>query len=448
MIRLFLISLLICSNFVGIQESKAMLESGPMLEGPENFPGHTSRKIEGFIEIPDHFNPQHFQQSRSRGESACTFNSFLAGIMHSPYGREQIGAMIESQDQDSVTFRLAFPDSKTMEKYRFRYDEKMQNLREGVDQATEIIKEGRSQASVEMAKEDLEVVQTNLKNAPLLWEKALILHKTSVKIPKKFVRKEDGRSFPHDNPDWVNLLQQAYMIATKNEFLYEFSDHTGYTADEEITDLDAFGNIPLCFFSEGVYKEVPSCLNYIEDSRRTALDCIPLIPIPLKKIHISTDEKSGIDLQASKDVKAEIQPDASINYTPLPNSNIVEFAHRHGLTKDILMASNVLQFSSAGHDTVLVFGDGKVHYYDNVYYPEQESIYGNKGPIYEEAKFFQGQSIEEMEESDFLKRLFQEIHHRKEQVAKIRSQESSPTTEIKFFKSALVSDEKEIKFSL
>jgi len=184
-------------------------------------------------------------------------------------------------------------------------------------------------------------------------------------------------------------------------------------------------------------RTAPPHLNRLDDPSRKELVFSPLIDIPLNAVNISIKE-TGLDLQAIQDVRAEIQSDDSIKYTPLTYNTVIDFARTHGLTKELLTASNVVQFGAAGHEVALFFGEEKVHYYDNVYYPQQVAVYGTAGPVYEEAKYFKDNPLATMDEGELFTRLFQEIYYRLEQVARVRGEGAYSNTTIKFFKKPLI----------
>ena len=414
----------------GISQNKIVIHI------PEKFPGHNTRLIQGSIKVPDYFNPADYQQEKLRNEGVCKFSSMLAGIMDTEYGRAKVQAIIESQDDTHVNIRFYFPPTDDLKKYDADSTlsgllREMKSLQQTVDNPENEEQKKEYQGYIDEVKSELEA-------ASLFWDKVLDLSHTTVRVPKKFISREDKGSFPHNNPEWLNLMQQAYMKVTKNPNLARYS-HGHYSLEEEITESDCFGGVPFCTLSQGSYDNTPSGLtNLIKAPSCQTLEFFPLINIPIKSVKLLIS-KDGLDLPAIKDFKAEIQSGNSIMYTPLTYKNVTDFAHSHGLSKDLLMASNVIQFSSTGHAVALLFGKGKVHYYDNVHYPEQVKVYGVAGPVYEEAMCFKAQDLNAMDEEEFFARLFQEIPYRLKQVTDVRGQEAVLTTKISFFEKPLVS---------
>ncbi len=434
MVRLFLLSFVSCSCLIWAQESQAVL-----LEVPEEFPGHNiSRQITGDVKVPDEFNPQDYQQNKHLGEGACNFNSFLAGIMHTSYGRSKVQALVESQDENFVNFRFYFPSPEIFESYKFLYDICVKECEENLERIDSRIKIASSESDVDMFKQLKKNFDERIEKAKVNWDRLSDLQKTTIKVPKKFVTRSEGGSFPQNNPDWLNLMQQAYMKITKNTFLRKSDAWGGYTTDEKISEEDVFLSVPHCWFSSESNYEWQDCLNLLEAPEHESLEFFPLIDIALKSVNILTSRETGLDIQGTKDVKAKIEGDGIV-YEKITYTDVVDFAHGHGLTKSFLMAPNVIQFNNAGHAVALIFsGEGQVYYYDNVVYDSQIDVYGEKGPIYQEAKYFEGKDLEKMSEKDFFTCLFQEIDYRKDQVCRIRGQESYPATTIKFFTKPLL----------
>ena len=96
------------SAVFALKPAHAMEKEQFLLEVPEEFPGHISRPIHGIVTIPDHFDPAHYQQNKSRDEAACAFQSMLAGIMSFDYGRSQVRASLQDQNDQSVYFKFCF----------------------------------------------------------------------------------------------------------------------------------------------------------------------------------------------------------------------------------------------------------------------------------------------------------------------------------------------------
>ncbi|HUX80662.1 MAG TPA: hypothetical protein VMW10_13095 [Alphaproteobacteria bacterium] len=437
MFRLFLLNLIACSSLIWGCESQAM-----HLEVPEDFPGHdVARQIRGDVKVPNEFNPGDYQQNKHIGEAACNFNSLLAGIMHTPFGRSKVQAVIESQDETSVNFRFYFPSPAVFEEYKYIYESYVKEYEMNIEELETYMEQASSESDRELYASLVEDNKKNIEKAQTDWKNLFHLEETSVKVPKKFVTKSEGGSFPQNDPDWLNLMQQAYMKVTKNKFLPYSGEGGGYSTDNEILEEDAFLNIPFCGFSSGYHYDGQECLNLIEAPEHLSLRFFPFIDIPLKSVDILTNREIGLDLHETKDLRAKFEGDVA-SYETVTYTDVVEFARTHGLTKTFLMAPNVLQFGSATHAVALIFsGEGKVYYYDNVVYDPQIDVYGEKGPIYQEAKYFKGQDLEAMTEIDFFTRLFQEIDYRKDQVYQIRKQEPRKQTTIKFFTKPLLADE-------
>ncbi len=432
MVRQFLVSFLLFV-FYSTYHSHA----GKVVEVPQEFPGHTSRPINHLVKSPDTFNPKHYQQEKLKKEGACIFNSLFAGIMHTSYGRKQIQERIGPQDDKSVQIRFWFPNAEIMGKYDFVYKEDIKTCEDAIKGMSELLNSDEyDESGKDDIRKDIEEVKNSLKNAPLLWEKILYLHQTSVRVPKKFVWKNGGGSFPESNPEWLNLIQQAYMKITKHSYLT--TSFGGYSrSDEDILEEDVFTGVPFCTLIPRTYGFPDGYTNNIEDPCQQILKFFPLIDIPFKEVKIITSEMTGLNLEEIKDVSAKLHPDNSVSYQPLTYQTNTDFAHTHGLSKDLLMEPNVIQFSSAGHEVALFFGSNKVYYYDNVVFPDQIEIYGEEGPIYTEALYFKDHGLDTMTEETFFINLFKEIHHRGKQVAKIRNQPENSQTKIRFFTRAL-----------
>lgn len=406
---------------------------------PNEFPGHQSRRIQGTVKVPDYFNPEDYQQDKTKGEGACVFNSMLAGIMHTKHGRKKIQGLIQSQDNNAVRIKFYFPCTDELEKYDGNYKSSVQfDLDDLADCQTQITSgQIENQEELQSLQDFAHELETGLEKASLFWQQVLDRPNSQVYVPKNFVFKTNGPSFPHKSPEWLNLIQQAFMQITKNKFLTPQCYSPGYSSDEEISNNDRFSSLAFCRLFQGTYTDSPSCLNLIRDPAREVLEFFPLVDIPIRSVTVAITQ-DGLDLAKITDVKATIQSDDQIEYMPVTYNNVVEFAHTHGLTKELLTAGNVIQFATSSHAVVLILGDGKVHYYDNVYYPEQKKVYGDQGPIYQEAVFFQGQSLDLISEEDFFTRLFQEIYYRLEQVARVRGEGAYSATKISFFRKSLI----------
>lgn len=452
----FLIILFVGASLIGIQNGQAM--ELPMLSVPEEFPGHTSRPITGVIKVPDHFDPLDYQQNEH--EEACIFNSMVAGIMHTPYGRKKIQEIFTYQDENKVFIRGYFPPIEILRNNNIPYQFHVNYAQEVIKDANENLEAWASVTNPDdhalTTIKDLETHTRNLKlkmeKLPALWNQVLALPMATVSVPKKFVTREED-SFPQDNPEWLNLIQQAYMKLTKNRILREYYIRNGYTADEEITEEDKFGKVPFCVLSRVEklsytenYPNFPHepYLNLICPPSDEPLIFFPLIDREIKKVEIFTDQENGLEFSKIRDLKIEKNSDNNdqpFNYTFMNYQSCTDFAHTHDLTKFLLTGSNVVQFSTSGHEVALFFSKDKVYYYDNLKEDtsQRKEVYGAIGPIYEEAHYFKGQDLDQMSEEDFLQRVFQEIHFRCSQIAKIEDGEypSWPQTTIKFFKQPL-----------
>jgi len=449
MLRYFLFGLLMSTSLIGVQTCRAMdteeldktrFSPATTLFVRKDFPAHTSTSFKKTIEAPDHFDPQHYQQNKLKKDLACVFETLLAGIMHTPYGRQKIQEMIISQDEENVVLRFYFPDKNTIKKYESHYKSHVDS-NNGYIKDTEEALTGWKESQATAQSEDIANIKERIKEneehlqylrqiseqLPQLWEKTSSLHTTHVSVPKQSVVKPEGGSFPHDNPLWNNIIQQGFMKITKNRLLCPEEDTSEYvtslTPDEDIQHTDSFARITMCYLPQ---------IKRDETILHPSLMFFPLIDREIKQLTVFTKEETGLDLEKL----------ISFGY-----QNIFDFAHAHGLTKDLLMKSNVIQFGAAGHAVALFFTKDKVYYYDNVNYdhPLQREVYEANGPIYEEAKYFKNKNLNEMDEAEFLQRIFQEIHFRSCQVAKIREQVYDPATEwpspyIRFFTKPLTTE--------
>lgn len=364
-----------------------------ILEVTSVFPGHTSTEIEGDVNVSDYFDPADYQQDKLRKEAVCVFNSLLAGIMHTEYGRNKVKQIIEHQDDNHVYIRFYFPTSDTL-KNRIKFKEiKRVAMRQGaIDKYKAELLSPNQDTDIDYLNEQIEACEKLNSNDKIVWEKFFLTeHDTLVKVPKSFVKNENGgASYPHNNPNWLNLIQQAYVMEAQST---KVSNQHFDTRFFEGLDCPGYANM------------------WFNNFKFTLL-----IDIPLKTSSIN---------------KEELSSDCS--------SDILRVAHTKGLTKNLLMDSNVIQIGTAGHAVALFFGNGKVHYYDNVYFPAQVDVYGVEGPVYEEAEFFRGKDIVRMSEEDFFSCLFKEIKHRLAQVAKIREWDGFDGMEtICFFERSLV----------
>lgn len=396
---------------------------------PKIFPGHTATPIQEKVEVPDYFDPKEYQQNKLKKEAACVFNSLVEFLMHIPEGRSKLKTIFHSQDAHNVYLKFYFPHKNILEKYESHYHNHINENKEYIEQKKESLELWKKEESspetnpermtivrdsIEDQKKQLEDLQQRAQQLPDLWEKTLSLPSTLVSVSKQFVIKPEG-SFPHDNPSWLNLIQQGFMKITKNRFLCPAGECGGYVSEHtsvvEIQEEDSFANITMCSF-----PQIKSNETIIE-----SLIFFPLVDKELKKVGLFT-KKEGLDLE-------KMDPS---NY-----QGMVGFAHTHGLTKDLLIRSNVIQFGAAGHAVALFFGARKVYFYDNVNYDHllQRKVYGINGPVYEEAEHFKNQRLDLMGEEEFLRRTFQEIHHRCVQVSEVREQDYSlyPYTNILFF---------------
>jgi hypothetical protein len=413
----------------------AMEPEAFVLEVPESFPGHISRPISDTVKIPDHFDPADYQQNKCRNEGACGFNSMLAGIMHTEYGRSKVQAILKSQDDRYVNLQFYFPNYETVKEFEASYyTEEMLNIKDDIQYFQDELdaarlKDAQDEKEIQYLNKTITQLSNMLETQPLLWEKALRASQTVVKVPKNFVTREEKASFPHDNPEWLNLLQQAYMMTTKNKVLRSRapSGHDSYSVGEKIEEKDVFWAVPFCNLNTKGYEiggDVPKYLNLLgdpTDTSRKFLNFFPLLDIPLKEFQFYPDKAKGIDIENTVNLQIKVEGEKT-TYTPVTYETITAFVHHHGLSKDLLMNGNVVQIQAAGHAAALFFGQGKVMYYDNVFYPHssQISVYGKIGPIYEDAHHFEGLSINAMVEEDFFTRFFKEINYRNGQVAQVR----------------------------
>lgn len=444
--NIFLYKLLIAASLIAPQQSQA--SDCPILSLPDPFPGHTSRSIQGTVTIPDYHDFNHYQQDKLRNEAACQFNSLLAGIMLTPYGRQKVQHLIASQDDDHVFIKFYFPNAEELSQYDGYYSSTVKLCNDSIGPTEEEINliNDENDSKRKNLQEDLDATRNTLLSTEKEWQQILKLSNTWIKVPKKFVTKDKG-SFPHDNPDWLHILQQAYMKVTKINLLRPYSSG-GYEATENFLETDCFAGVPRCSFYKGSYTNSPNSPNSpnwlhiipMENVSVKSLYLFPLIDIPLKSVTLIMKGQGGLDLEKIQDMQVTRQGDEGFTYTPRTYKTMSDFSHQHGLTKEILMASNVLEFDAAGHAVTLFFGQGKVHYYDNVKYdhPDQIAVYGKIGPIFEEGKFFAGHSIEKMTDEAFFTNLFQEIQYRREQVARVRKKEAYSNTTIYFFERPLV----------
>lgn len=413
---------------------------------PEKFPGHDSRPIVGTVKVTNVFNPQDYQQDKTRSERVCNFNSMLAGVMRTQYGRGKVQDLIVSQDDTHVCIHFYFPSSDVLTKYNCFLEWK-KNLQDYIHELNEDPTPDYDEITLQFER---------IKKNNLFWKKAIDASQTVVQVPKHFVTRPDlvrGKgSFPHQSPEWLNLLQQAYMGLTKNNYVRSTCDAIGgyfdpfifseETHEEEIQEKDVFWAPPLCSFQYASHasrqfpKRDPAAFNVIQD--KSPLHLFPLVDIPLRSFRVLVNEEEGVNFNGFYDVKENGFENGTQIFEVHPYNSIMEFSHTHGLSKDLLMAPNVVQFGTCNHSVALFFGEGKVYYYDNVWYPPQTTVYGKEGPIFEEAFHFTGKNINTMGEEEFLTCLFKEIAYRLKQVNKIREQEFHPNTTLFFFERPLI----------
>lgn len=407
---------------------------------PEKFPGHDSRPIVGTVKVTNVFNPEDYQQDKTRNEGVCSFNSMLAGIMWTDYGRRKVQDLIKLQDDTNVYIRFYFPSSDVLTKY----DRSLEDMKEVQDYSDRLIK-------APVPNNDAITSQLKkLNTISLFWGKAIHASETVVQVPKNFVTRSDlvgGKgSFPHQSPEWLNLIQQAYMGLTKNNYIRGGASSGGYFRfgifNEEIQEQDVFWGIPLCSFEYALHESVRfpkrdrAPFNVIQD--KSSLQLFPLVDISFRAFAVPVNEEEGVNFNDFYDVKENGFENGTQIFEVHPYNSIADFSYTHGLSKDLLMASNVVRFGTCGHSVALFFGKGTVHYYDNVWYPPQTAVYGKEGPIFEEAFHFKDKNINTMGEEEFLTCLFKEIAYRLKQVSKIREQEFHPKTTLFFFEKPLI----------
>lgn len=433
------LSTVVCSfspSYAMLQEQEVTKEQARFfINVPVEFPGHNAKPIRGTVKVTERFDPNDYQQERGRGEGACGFNPIVAGMIRTAHGRKQIQRLFESQDENYVNIRFYSPDSEILKQYERNYNTLQIIYSANLRSLQQALNNSKNDEDMQG---HLTRLNHHLEALPRLWEKVLNLANTTVQVPKQFVSREDKGSFPHNNPEWLNLIQQAYMKVTKNDILQKGAGVCAdYSPYEEISDKDCFSAVPFCTLYNGAYKKPSGCTNLVCHPFRYALEFFLLSDIPLKSIQISINE-DGLNLKDIKDIKAEIQIDKTVLYTPITYNTVGEFTRTHGLSKDLLMTSNMMQFSSNGHGVALFFGDGEIYYYDNVHCPKQATVYGAPGPIFEKTKNFQGKDLNVMGEEEFFIHLFKEINYRLKQVTDVRGQTAVSKTKISFFERPLI----------
>lgn len=427
----FLIYTFLLNSAAGIQASQAV-----RIKVPDEFPGHESKAILGYLTIPDHFSPEEYLQTKAKGEGACNFNSLLAGLMHSNYGRKKIQGLIKSQNDNYIEIGFYFPPTHWLKEYNGASHNISTFLENALEEATQDLSNITDPTQRASLQRYIDTTTLEFNQLLRLQRKVEELPETTVEVSKKFVKRRDLPSFPRKNSPWINILQQAYMKITKNRLLWPFFN-SDYSCDEIIDENDRFRAVPLCKLTTKNHSEyVPNALNIISTDSHEVLEFFPLVDIPLKSIDILINQ-DGLNLEAIEDAKKEVQDDGTILVTSLKYDNILDFVRTHQLSKDLLMQSNVIQLGIHGHAVALFFEEGKVYYYDNVFYKPQFEIYGTAGPVYEEAFYFKGKALNVMEKSEFFTLLFKEIAHRAAQVSKVRDMESPTCVHISFFESPL-----------
>ncbi len=272
-----------------------------ILEVTNVFPGHTSTKMEGDVNISDYFDPAEYQQDKLRNEAVCVFNSLLAGIMHTEYGRNKVKQIIEHQDDHHVYIHFYFPTSQTL-KSRVKFEElKRVVMRQfSIDKYKAELLSPNQDTDIDYLNRNIEACEKYNNDDKVVWEKFLLIeHDTLVKVPKNFVRNENGGpSYPHKNSNWLNLIQQAYVVETQNTKL-----------GNQHFDTRFFGDFNRPGYADKWFNNFKFTL---------------LLDIPLKTSSIN---------------KEELSSDCS--------SDILKAAHNKGLTKNLLMDSNIIQINTA-----------------------------------------------------------------------------------------------------
>lgn len=369
--------------------------------------GHSERPIGGNIQIPNQFNPQDFQQNRSNKETACVFSSMLAGMMHTSYGRQQIQNLISHQDENAVYFKFHTPSTDVINQYNCYHEDVLSFPVTYLERLEKKYSNGGIET--EYYEEEKRRVKDIIARDQQAWNIFSQLQDVIVCVPKKNMYCLEHDSFPHNSASWVNLLEQAYLTLVKNNVFLQKPHEVDYAASRNYR----FSRISPCTLMHQEFDEC-SCPS------KTEFSFYPLIPVnPLKEIKFNIEQYTNDNAYTLK---------------------TIESFKEKGLTKDLLIRSNVLQFNSADHAVTLFFGkeDGKVYYYDNAI---AESIveggYDSLGPIYEEATFFKGKDLNEISEIDFFSLLGQEIFHRVKQVAAIRDEKQFSNTTLIFFTNPL-----------
>lgn len=236
--------------------NKESIAKKPTLSVPDPFPGHQSRPIQNTVSVAKIFNPKDTQQDKENKEGACQFNSLLAGLMHTSYGRSKIEALFQSQDADNVYIKFYFSPSEDLKTYDKGYQDVIQYANKTLASLKNSLSSAPTEEEQQQHKNSITEIEEELEQAHNLWAQMLKRHETTVSVPKKFVFREDRGSFPRSNPEWLNLIQQAYMKITKNRFLTSHANG-GYSCDEMISSNDRFSSVPFCKLAQGTYENSP-----------------------------------------------------------------------------------------------------------------------------------------------------------------------------------------------